>query len=313
MKSKILFSTVLLFLSFQTKILAQGPETNICMVTVDETYTFNKVIWEEAAQTSVDPIDSMRIYRKNVFNTYDLIGVVAYNGNGEFSDLVANPNTQSHTYKIQGVDENGVVGPMSDSSSTIHLSLVENLANNSIELNWTGYEGDATFNFYQCWDVDFTTGGKVNVNNTNDLQTLSWVYPSLTQGVVYDIVVDTDETSTTCSSTFRANYNNTRSNRSSITFGGGSANSSIDEQKLENFSLYPNPSNGVLNVNFSSSNNESVDIKIIDLSGKLVYQHDPIITSGSVEIEMDVTYLRSGVYMLIIDNGFTVRERLTIK
>lgn len=302
----------LLFVSIFTlqSAFAQGPETEICMVTVDETFTYNKIIWEANSQTSTSPIDSMRIYRKNFIGGYDLIGKVEYNGSDEFADMVANPNTQSHTYKIQGVDENGTVGPMSDSATTIHLSLVEDLQNNSLTLEWTDYEGSASFSFYQCWDIEIPGVSKVNINNTNNMNTTSWTYPNLTLGTEYVIVVDTDENTTTCSSGTRANYNNTRSNRSTISFGGQA--SSVTEHNLKNISLYPNPSNGIFQLDFSSTVKDKVDIQVYDLSGKLVYQHNPIITMGSVSIKMDLSMLQEGVYSVVIDNGYKAIKKITI-
>lgn len=302
-----------LFIFAFTSIMSafsQGPETEICLVTVDETFTYNKIIWEESSQVSTTPIDSIFIYRQNFLGSYDLIGKVEYTGNGEFSDLVANPNTQAYSYRIQGKDENGVVGPLSDQASTIHLSLVEDLQNNSMTLNWTSYVGVASFSFYQCWELDIPSNTKVNINNTNNMTTTSWTYTGLSIGTIYDIVVDTDENTTTCASSTRANYNNTRSNRSSISFGGGTA--SVDEKQLKNLKLYPNPADKNLIIDFSSSAKEKIDIKIYDLSGKVVYQHQPLMTMGSVSVELNIHHLESGIYTVVIDNGYRATKKLTV-
>lgn len=290
---------------------SQAPETEICLVTVDMTSNYNIIIWDRNDQVSNDPIDSIRIYRKNFLNGYDLIGIVDFDDLSEFNDFVANPNTQSYTYKIQGVDENGVVGPMSDSASTIHLSLSQ-IGNDEVNLSWTSYEGSAQFSFYQCWDIiNLATGAKNNINNTQDMNTLSWNYQNLNQGEVYDILVDTDESSILCESTNRANYNNSRSNRATISVGGGGS-SSVQENDIQNINIYPNPTSGNAYLELSSQAWNNIDISIYDISGKLIKELTPFKALGQTKVNLDTESLETGVYTVVIDNGFKHIERLII-
>ena len=88
---------------FSQNVQAQGPQTNICLVTVNEASSHNIIVWDRDDQTSVNPIDSIRIYREDGQNNYNLVGAVDYDNLSEFQDPSANPNTQSYSYKIKGV------------------------------------------------------------------------------------------------------------------------------------------------------------------------------------------------------------------
>lgn len=62
----------------------------------------------------------------------------------------------------------------------------------------------------------------------------------------------------------------------------------IESPELEEFSMYPNPTNGILNI----STPTNVGISISDVTGKTVYMNQNIIN----ETTIDLTFLQSGVY-----------------
>jgi len=126
-----------------------GPVTEICIATPDVTLSHNIIVWERASQTSAAPIDSIRIYYMDVTGADVLIGTVDYDSLSLFEHFQADINLRSWTYKIQGVDINGLVGPKSTSHSTIHLS-VQNTTGVDPELIWTPYVGN-TISTYECW------------------------------------------------------------------------------------------------------------------------------------------------------------------
>lgn len=74
---------------------------------------------------------------------------------------------------------------------------------------------------------------------------------------------------------------------------------SVEDENFENFSIYPNPSNG--NMSISVVNNiENAKVTIYDLSGRIVYAERMDI-SGTANI--NTGKLATGVYILKINNG----------
>lgn len=65
------------------------------------------------------------------------------------------------------------------------------------------------------------------------------------------------------------------------------------------FSMYPNPSNGIVNI----STSEVVDINVVDITGKIVHQIKSLENNASV----DLSSLQKGVYMIQI-SGETINK-----
>ncbi len=86
---------------------------------------------------------------------------------------------------------------------------------------------------------------------------------------------------------------------------GSSANASIVENSIE---VYPNPSNGLVNVSVS----EDATVQILDLNGKqVVLQAD---VKANVKSEMNVSDLANGIYVIKIANdNFVSTKKLVIK
>lgn len=75
------------------------------------------------------------------------------------------------------------------------------------------------------------------------------------------------------------------------------------------FSLYPNPTNEIVNIQFNESLLENPKIKIYDLIGKLVYENNNLETFASQDFSIWVDQLNSGVYLLAVQ----VNDRITTK
>ena len=138
-----------------------GPLTNICLVTVDTTFTHNVVVWERGSQTSANPIDSIKIYRSKLLGGDTLVGSVHWDSVSQFRDYSADPNLRPYRYRISGVDDQGDEGSKSLPHQTIHFAILEQ--GDSIRLRWTKYMGQS-INYYKqyvyIYNVDY---------NNNDL------------------------------------------------------------------------------------------------------------------------------------------------
>lgn len=89
---------------------------------------------------------------------------------------------------------------------------------------------------------------------------------------------------------------------------------SVHELQAVNFSLYPNPANDYLVLEYEISSNSKFEVQVIDLSGKNItnairFQHN----SGN-SVKADITHLTDGAYMIkMIVNGEVVATRKFVK
>jgi hypothetical protein len=79
--------------------------------------------------------------------------------------------------------------------------------------------------------------------------------------------------------------------------------------------VYPNPSDGNVNVEIYSSNSNSVGLEVYDISGRLVYSESLYLYSGVNNKNIDLTTLTKGVYVMKIQgvNDNAIVNKLIIK
>jgi len=75
---------------------------------------------------------------------------------------------------------------------------------------------------------------------------------------------------------------------------------------LNAISIYPNPSNGILNFS-SDAVLENVTIQIIDVSGRIVFAETNLKTATSI----DISTLQSGIYIVKLNHdGKTISQKI---
>ncbi len=80
-------------------------------------------------------------------------------------------------------------------------------------------------------------------------------------------------------------------------------NLSVDESALENFSLYPNPTSGIVNLEFITTNSSKVSVSVYDLRGRLVAGKEFNNQGGTFNETFDYSSLNSGMYFITVKNG----------
>lgn len=79
----------------------------------------------------------------------------------------------------------------------------------------------------------------------------------------------------------------------------------IDEMNAINLSVYPNPSSDVMNISFEG-NNSDYDVKVVDLTGRVIMAGSYGSLSGKQVISVPVSTLSKGAYMVsVTSNGVT--------
>lgn len=240
---KVLPHLVVFVLTFSffhsTSMQAQVPEVDICLVTVDSASTHNMVVWEKPFTAE---IDSFLIYRMFSDSMYYEVGAVHYDSLSIFHDfdVAADPNTSAHRYKLSTLDTAGVESALSDYHQTMHLQVTT-----AGDMLWSWYQIEGSSNpvsFFNCYRDNDGTGNfqVVNVANGN-VQAWNDINYGLYPSSRY--VVDVDWT-ISCSAS-RENVNTSRSNLDErvapVTPG-------IDELLAEQIEIYPNPSDGPINL-----------------------------------------------------------------
>jgi hypothetical protein len=79
------------------------------------------------------------------------------------------------------------------------------------------------------------------------------------------------------------------------------ANSSESDVVIAN--VFPNPTNGKLNVILEAADAQNAQLRICDITGRTVLQHNATCVSGSNTFILDMETLPNGYYLLVIDNG----------
>jgi PKD repeat protein len=80
-------------------------------------------------------------------------------------------------------------------------------------------------------------------------------------------------------------------------------------------SLYPNPSNGEVNLDFTLNQSSTIVVRIMEISGKkvMVKENNEILNDGNHHVGFDASALTNGIYFVSIhtENG-TKTKRLII-
>ena len=86
----------------------------------------------------------------------------------------------------------------------------------------------------------------------------------------------------------------------------------IGENEAVGLELFPNPTNGLLNINISAEEFNNADLKILNVLGKEVYTKKGLNINGDVSLRVDLSTQPEGVYFVVIsgDNQKVVRKVL---
>ncbi|HZK08022.1 MAG TPA: T9SS type A sorting domain-containing protein [Bacteroidales bacterium] len=78
----------------------------------------------------------------------------------------------------------------------------------------------------------------------------------------------------------------------------------ITEKEIieKNFTLFPNPSNGIVFIKLNQQSNAPVEIEVMDIAGRVVYRS--VENSSSIKIaELDLRHLEHGIYFVKVSQG----------
>ena len=83
--------------------------------------------------------------------------------------------------------------------------------------------------------------------------------------------------------------------------------------ELTNLSIYPNPSNGVINIRFATSSNDKVALELFDLQGRRVYNASFNSSQSLFDESVSVGNIANGIYLLkTIQGNRSTTKRIII-
>ncbi len=215
---------------------------------------------------------------------------VIYNVDGVSGNVMVDINNTN------GVDYGCVSTSVSRASGTAQMYQVAGAANFVTDKTFTitpattQASGNATVKFYfteteiAAWET--ATG--------NNRSTLMVIKDNGTTQEVASAAIGAFGTEVTLTATFATGINGTY-------YFGKSTVLSVADNDFALFNVYPNPSNG--NVNITLSSNEDVQVSLFDIRGRKVYANQFNNNAATFSKAIDFKSVAAGVYMLTIESG----------
>ncbi len=78
--------------------------------------------------------------------------------------------------------------------------------------------------------------------------------------------------------------------------------------------VYPNPTSGVFNLDINTADNSKLTIKVVSVTGSLVYHEDDLLVNGSVKQQINLSQFAEGVYTVFVSSeNYTVNKKLVLR
>lgn len=255
-----------------------------------------------------------------------------------FAALPSTVQPTAKTMDYAGSTSHGLAGgPTSTSTVQVEYTLDEgdtSVAVVGVEVPNGGFtmSGDELLGIFVQYIPDSLSGNDtINYQTTSgDINPFYFYYyregnTSAPQGY---FIQDFDSTSTNCSNflftdTRYGNWSGTsswRNDQTSINMNyshliwlraSGTSTVGSEELALTEASIYPNPSNGVVNVELNANANATVTV--VDILGQVVYRSNENFVAGNRKT-IDLSTQAKGMYLLSVEGeGINVVERISIK
>ena len=289
--------------SFRSDTIYKSPYQGqtICITTLDSTNTYNLIVWEK---TQGSGIKNFMIYKlSDSTSQYVLLGEQPFNHFSTFLDTTSRPSQYSSSYKISIVDSCGDESSLSPTHTTILLSA--NLGTgNTVNLSWNPYVG-FTYNNFEIWRS--SNGGNMSLLATIANNTYAYIDNNPPSQPNYQVQITNPNGCTPTRSLF--DYSTVRSNIVNPTLSSGIRNISNSGGVMN---VYPNPSDGNINVIIEGNMNISARLIVIDVLGRLIKEQPVDIKRGSNAINLDLSASNGTYFIELIDQSNTLIDKRVV-
>ncbi len=88
----------------------------------------------------------------------------------------------------------------------------------------------------------------------------------------------------------------------------------VTETVVENLSIYPNPTTGLLNISFDAEKQGEMNVKLISVNGQVIFNKEISAVTGQYNYSFDISDRAKGVYLLsIISNNEKIDRKIVLK
>ena len=88
-----------------------------------------------------------------------------------------------------------------------------------------------------------------------------------------------------------------------IIFRGYDIGGAISEQNRQSIEIFPNPTNGIINIKYENINTSGLDFTVFNVSGKLM------IKNQISRNQINISGLKTGIYIYVIEkDGFVINS-----
>ena len=240
--------------------------------------------------------------------TYDVADVVVSN--------FAPTANGSVTFEITSTDDNA-----SNNTATLPVvvsSLVATSTEVTLEVQTDNYGSETNWKLYNPDGGVFASGGSDYTDGTNQAPHIyNWTLQDLD---CYRFVITDDYGDGICC-TYGQGYYKLMANGNVVVQGGTfgseetknfSTNSllSVPTNSLDHsLNIYPNPTTGLVNVEYSLDRSASLQVDVLDVVGKVVLQQSFNSGNGVQREVVDMSSLANGTYIMKLNTGLTQATR----
>ncbi len=256
---------------------------DICYVEFDTTTAKNKITWDGNLPVN---IDSIKIYNETSTNVWTLIGTVPATQN-HFIDMNSNPFNQSYSYKIAALDTCGNISDFSTSHTTITLLAAYDQGSNAYGFTWSPYQGLPVAN-YLLYGI-MANGTQTLIGSVPGNQYF-YNYTNPYAGFVHYLIgFNTSPCGSKTDYLIKSNWVQTPS--------------AIEKAELNmnDFLIYPNPSDGNMTITNPKINNGIYKMLIKNAKGELVLSSCFDFSKQNRTINLNE--LNNGIYFITLQNN----------
>jgi|GEM_PF-842347 len=274
----------------------------ICMVTIDTANNKAEVIW---GRTNSPPGAGTYNVFRNSGSGFSLVNAQAVNALSQYIDLGSNPSAGPVSYKLSTTDSCGE-SSLSAIHTTIYLTTSAGI--NAFVLNWTAYVG-FTPSVYRIFRGP-ALNAMVQIDSVpSSILTFTDSFPPL--GSFY--AIEAVNPSGNCIPTTHKPRNGSALLSGSFSNGFNTRTLTAIQtigSNVSKLNVYPNPSNGIITLNYSLNAGGNVATTIVNELGQIVYNNTKQRSSGNVTEQLNLENLTPGIYSLRMqtDNSIMVRK-----
>jgi len=229
------------------------------------------------------------------------------NRNVNLTGLQNNTNYDVEWYSLCG---GNVVGPVTATFRTLTGGgcaivggvFIDDVAPGTATVNWNGVPSAV------CYIVQWkpTTSSLWQTASVNAGQT-SFTATNLTGACTWEFRIRTNCTSCDPNSGTRSAFTSRfNTNLPNVGCRTDVVDNAVADAAISEFSVYPNPNNGIFNIRFNTAEEGAASVTMFDLEGKEIVNRQETAIEGSNSIDVDLSGITAGIYLLKVQKGGSV-------